>query len=74
MNDEKVTIRDTFYKDGSVRRQIANDGKWVDLYTQENAVSVIDWDARNIEIIKENFWMPYKEAQHRFGHLPNFPS
>lgn len=68
---DMIPVRDFYFRDGRLRKELLIDGKWTELYTQENAIAFLEWS--DVVSVTEKFWMPYTEAKNKFGHLPNFP-
>lgn len=71
MAKEDARIREIKFSDGTLKKQMFIDGLWKDLYVQENAVTPLCWS--KVEWMMETYRMPYKEAEQKFGHLPQFP-
>lgn len=73
MNPEFVSIRDIYFRDGSIRKEILIDGQWVELYTQPNVIAFINFDWTDVASVTKHDYMTQSEAKNLFGNLPNFP-
>lgn len=70
---EMIPARDIYFRDGSIRKEILVDGKWVELHTQPNASASVDFDWTGVVSVTKHEYMTHAEAKNLFGHLPNFP-